>query len=147
MPYDAIRNADRLGGDFAEHCDLQAHINARRLIYYFDRGGLYFIAFVVFFLTLLGGWGFYQNYELAQAIFLLLTPLFITSVFSMKLAYRIKAEALQGQDLRKALRHRRIWNQFIGMIAIAVAASAAVFHFILSNTLHMPFSGFFASLP
>mgnify|MGYP001101556730 CR=1 FL=1 len=131
VPYDAIRQADRKGGEFAEHCDLEAHINARRLIYYFDRGGPYLIAFVGFMLALLGGWGFYQGYELAQAIFLLATPLLFTSIFSVRLAYKIKDQALQGAELRAALRRRRIWNQFIGMIAIVIASIAAVYHYMV----------------
>ena len=145
VPYDAIRQADRKGGDFAEHCDLLAHLNARRLIYYFDMGGPYFLAFVSFMLALLGGWGFYQGYELAQAIFLLATPLFFTSLFSVKLAYRIKNEALQGEDLRKALRRRRIWNQFIGMIAIMIVAVFAVYHYIVINDYFIPHNAFFPS--
>lgn len=142
VPYDAIRQADRMGGEFAEHCDLQAHLNARRLIYYFDRGGPYFIAFVAFVLSLIGGWGFYQGYELSQAFFLLATPLLFTSVFSVKLAYRIKNEALQGEELRKALRHRRIWNQMIGMVAIVITAAAAVYHYVLINNYFLPTGAF-----
>jgi len=138
VPYDAIRQADKHSGDFAEHCDLMAHINARRLIYYFDRGGPYFIAFVAFILSLIGGWGFFKGYELAQAIFLLAAPLLFTSVFSVRLAYRIQREVLQGEALRKALRHRRIWNQTIGTIAIVVAAAATVYHFVLINNYFLP---------
>ncbi len=138
VPYDALRQAEKHGGEFAEHCDLQAHINARRLIYYFDRGGPYFIAFVGFMLALIGGWGFYQGYELAQAIFVLAAPLLLTSVFSVKLAYRIKNEVLEGEALRKALRMRRIWNQTIGTIAIIFAAAATVYHFVLINNFFLP---------
>ncbi len=133
VPYDAIRQADKFGGEFAEHCDLQAHINARRLIYYFDRGGPYFIAFVAFMLALIGGWGFFQGYELAQAIFVLAAPLLFTSVFTVRLAYRIKNELLEGEPLRKALRRRRIWNQTIGTVAIMVAAAATVYNFVVVN--------------
>jgi len=143
VPYDALRQAEKRGGDFAEHCDLQAHINARRLIYYFDRGGPYFIAFIGFMLALIGGWGFYQGYELAQAIFVLAAPLLFTSVFSVRLAYRIQAEALQGEALRKALRKRRIWNQTIGTLAIVLAAAATVYHFILINNYFLPPSPYF----
>ncbi len=133
VPYDALRQAEKHGGEFAEHCDLQAHINARRLIYYFDRGGAYIIAFIAFMLALIGGWGFYQGYELAQAIFVLAAPLLLTSVFTVRLAYRIKNEVLEGEALRKALRKRRIWNQTIGMIAIILASAATIYHFILVN--------------
>lgn len=141
VPYDAIRQADRKGGDFAEHCDLQAHINARRLIYYFDRGGPYFVAFICFVLALLGGWAFYWQAELAQAVFVLVAPLLLASVFTLRLAYRIQDEALQGENLRKALRRRRIWNQFIGMIAIAAASAMAVYHYLVINNLQFPPSG------
>jgi hypothetical protein len=142
VPYDAIRQADRKGGDFAEHCDLQAHINARRLIYYFDRGGPYFIGFVSFMLALIGGWGFFQGYELAQAIFVLAAPLLSTSVFTVRLAYRIREEALQGEALRKALKRRRLLNQGIGMLAIVVAAMATVYHYLLSLSVFLPFGGY-----
>jgi len=146
VPYDALRHAEKYGGEFAEHCDLQAHINARRLIYYFDRGGPYFIAFVAFMLALIGGWGFIQGYELAQAVFVLATPLMFTSVFSVRLAYRIKNELLEGEPLRKALRRRRIWNQTIGMFAIMFAAAATIYHFIVVNNyflLSPPMSPYF----
>lgn len=133
VPYDALRQAEKYGGEFAEHCDLQAHINARRLIYYFDRGGAYFIAFIAFMLALIGGWGFFQGIELAQAAFVLAAPLLLTSVFSVRLAYRIKNEVLEGEALRKALRKRRVWNQSIGMIAIIFAAAATIYHFIVVN--------------
>jgi len=146
VPYDAIRQADRKGGDFAEHCDLQAHINARRLIYYFDRGGPYFIGFVAFVLALIGGWGFYQGFEMAQAFFLLAAPLVFSSLFTIRLAYRIKEEALQGEDLRKALRRRRIWNQFIGMVAITITAIFAVYHYIVINNFFIPSSVFSPAL-
>ena len=139
VPYDALRQAEKRGGEFAEHCDLQAHINARRLIYYFDRGGPYFITFVAFVLALIGGWGFFQGYELAQAIFLLAAPLLLTAVFSVRLAYRIKNEVLEGENLRKALRKRRIWNQSIGTIAIILASVATVYHFAVVNNIFTPF--------
>lgn len=128
VPYDAIRHADKHGGEFAEHCDLLAHINARRLIYYFDRGGPYFIAFIGFSLALIGGWGFVHGYELAQAVFLLAAPLLLTSVFTVRLAYRIKNEVLEGEILRKALKNRRVWNQTIGTIAIIFASAATVYN-------------------
>ncbi len=140
VPYDTIRLADKRGGDFAEYCDLQAHLNARRLIYYFDKGGPYFIAFVGFLLALIGGWGFFQGQELALAMFVLVAPLMLTSVFSVRLAYRIKNEVLAGEELRKALRRRRIWNQTIGMVAIVSAAAATVYQFVVANNyfLHSP---------
>lgn len=84
-------------------------------------------------LALIGGWGFYQGYELAQAIFMLAAPLMLTSVFSVRLAYRIKNEVLEGEALRKALRKRRIWNQTIGIIAIILAAAATIYHFLAVN--------------
>lgn len=133
VPYDALRQAEKYGGDFAEHCDLQAHINARRLIYYFDRGGVYAIGFVAFMLALIGGWGFYHGIELAQAFFVLVAPLLLTSVFTVRLAYRIKNDVLEGEALRKALRKRRVWNQTIGMIAIIFASAATIYHFMQVN--------------
>ncbi len=147
VPYDAIRQADRKGGDFAEHCDLQAHINARRLIYYFDRGGPYFIAFVSFMLALVWGWGFIQGYELAQAFFVLLAPMTLTSVFTVRLAYRIKNEALQGEALRKALKRRRMLNQGIGMLAITFAAMATVYHFAVISNLFLPIGAYPPAYP
>jgi hypothetical protein len=138
VPYDAIRQADKRGGEFAEHCDLLAHINARRLIYYFDRGGHYFVAFVGFILALIGGWGFIRGYELALAIFLLAAPLMLSSLFTVQLAYQIKNEVLEGENLRKALKNRRIWNQTIGMIAIIFASAATVYSVLDASNLLSP---------
>ncbi len=146
VPYDAIRQADKHGGEFAEHCDLLAHINARRLIHYFDRGGPYFIAFVGFILALIGGWGFIQRNELALAVFLLAAPLLLTSVYTVRLAYRIKSEVLEGENLRKALKNRRVWNQTIGMIAIIFASAATVYSALETSNIFapiLPFSPYF----
>ena len=117
------------------------------MIYYFDRGGPYFIGFVCFMLALIGGWGFIQGYELAQAIFMLAAPLMFTAVFTVRLAYRIKDEALQGEALRKALKRRRIYNQGIGMLAIIAAAVATVYNFALSLDIILPIGAYMPAFP
>jgi len=126
IPYDAVVRANRQGGVFAEHCDLLAEINAHRLTYYFDRGGLFFAGFVGFILAGVGTLGFYFHNELSAAFFMLIAPLSLVMAFSMRFAYRVQNKGWRGEELRKRLRWRRFWNQLIGALSISATATVAV---------------------
>lgn len=129
VPFDAVVRADRQGGVFEDHLDALVEINVHRLLYYFERGGVYFAAFIGFILATLATLGFYLGSEVAMAVFMLAAPLSIVMLFSVRFAYRIRREGWQGAELRKRLRWRRFWNQLIGTIAISATATVAVwFH-------------------
>ncbi|MBL4805771.1 MAG: component of SufBCD complex [Rhodobacteraceae bacterium] len=135
VPHDAVIAAERKGGVFAQQCEDMAYINAQRLVYYFDKGGVYIIGFVAFFISSLGTAGYFFHIEFFQAMFILLAPLVLPNVFSVRLAYRLKTQQPVGEDLLKILFRRRLWNQVIGMVAIVGATIAAIIHQLTNNNL------------
>lgn len=130
VPYDLVMAANRDDEIFAGHCDTMVYINIYRIIYYFSKGGPYFIGFVSFFLTVLATLGFYSGYEFAMALFMLLGPLTIPMAFSVRLAYWIDRVQPLGEELRRVLRRRRLWNQVTGMFAIIMAMAVGIYHYL-----------------
>jgi len=135
VPYDAVINADRHGGVFAEQCETLAYINAQRLVYYFEKAGVIIITVVTFFLSGVGTAGFYFGIEFFQALFVLLLPLSLPAIFSVRLAFRLKNQQPVGADLRKILYRRRLWNQVIGMFAIIGATIVGVLNSLIASGL------------
>ncbi len=135
VPYDAIINAERKGGIFAEQCESLAYINAQRIVYYFDKAGHIIIGFVSFFIAAIGTAALYFNVEFFQALFVLLLPLLIPNIFSVRLAYFLRTHQPVAKDLRKILYRRRLWNQVIGMFAIIIATASGVVHYLISARL------------
>ncbi|MCF6304515.1 MAG: component of SufBCD complex [Rhodobacteraceae bacterium] len=135
VPYDAVINADRHGGVFAEQCETMAYINAQRIVYYFDKHGALIIGVVTFFLSSIGTAGFYFDIEFFQALFVLLTPLALPAIFSVRLAFYLKNRQPVGEELRKILYRRRLWNQVIGMFAIIAATIAGVVHSLAAGLI------------
>ena len=132
VPYDAIINAERKGGVFAEQCESLAYINAQRLVYYFEKAGLYIIGIITFLLSGIGTAGYFLGIEFFQALFVLLTPLVVPNIFSVRLAFKLKSVQPVGADLRKMLLRRRLWNQVIGLVAIVLACTAGIIQFVVT---------------
>ncbi len=129
VPYDAVVRADKQGGVFVDHLEALVDINVHRLLYYFERGGAYFAGFLGFVLAALATLGIYLGSEVAFALLMLLAPLSLVMLFSIRFAFRVRREGWCGAELRKRLRWRRFWNQMIGTLAISASASVAVwFH-------------------
>jgi hypothetical protein len=127
VPWDSVLRAKRNGGQ--AEIDLQdlVRINCNRLLHIADVSGLFLIGGSCFILTGLAGVGFGYNVEFAQAVFLLLFPMSVVSLLSVRLARRIRAEAPSSDDLRKRLARHRFWVQFIGMISIFVTSLWGMF--------------------
>lgn len=127
VPWDSVLRAKRKGGQ--AEIDLQdlVRINSNRLLHIIDVSGLFLIGFTFFILTGLAGVGFAYNVEFAQAVFLLLFPMSIVSMLSVRVARRIRADSPTGEDLRKRLTRHRFWVQFIGMISIFVTSLWGMF--------------------
>ena len=104
VPWDSVLRAKRNGGQ--AEIDLQdlVRINSNRLLHIIDVSGLFLIGFTFFILTGLAGVGFAYNVEFAQAVFLLLFPMSIVSMLSIRVARRIQsADSPTGEELRKRL--------------------------------------------
>ncbi len=129
VPFDGLIDAQRKGGEHATTVDELAAISARRTTYFVEKSGVIVLACVGFFLAMLGMFAFAYGYELAQAFFVMLVPLMFVQSLNMRLAFKIRALSLRGEDLQRALLRRRFWNQVIGLSAIVFAAGAALFNF------------------
>lgn len=122
VPYDMITRAARQGDEAEKDLEDLVRVNVNRTLYIADVAGLWLVGIVCFLLTSLAvlGWGY--GVEIAQALFLLGFPMTAVWALSLRAARRIRAEALAGTALRKALSRLRIWIQVIGMIAIFVTS-------------------------
>ena len=131
VPYDLLTRAERQGGQSAEDVDQIVRIQARRLRGYFGGSTSRIVGVMVltFVLAILGTFGIYYSYELAMAIFVLIVPLIIVQILTVRLAFRLDREPLSGAPLRAVLLRRRFWNQIIGLISIMAIAAAAFLNF------------------
>lgn len=134
VPHDCVQRAERLGGAWEEHCDALAIVYATRLRYFIDKGGVAFAALFGFITAGLATIGFGYGSEFAQAMFMLITPLIIASMFTARLAYRVERDTLRGHALRMALARRRFWNQVIGLFAITAQTGVATWYYL--NLVH-----------
>ena len=85
------------------------------------------MGFGCFFLTLLGGLGFFYGFEFGQAVFLLLFPMSMIGALSVRTAGLIQAREERGDDLYRRLLKHRIITQAIGMVSIFVTALWGMF--------------------
>jgi hypothetical protein len=122
VPYDIVQRAAAQGGQ--AEIDLQdiVRVNVNRLTYIADVSGIWLVAFGTFFLTFLCLSGFVYGFQLAQAISLLVFPMSIVGLMSLRLARRLQVQALTGPALRKALTRHRLMIQLIGMLSIFITA-------------------------
>jgi hypothetical protein len=122
VPYDIVQRAATQGGQ--AEIDLQdvVRVNVNRLTYIADVSGIWIVAFGTFFLTFLCLSGFVYGFQLAQAISLLVFPMSIVGLMSLRLARRLQAQSLSGPALRKALTRHRLMIQIIGMVSIFITA-------------------------
>jgi len=123
VPFDMVLRARRQGGGEAQR-DLEdmVRINAGRILHIADTLGPWLLAFASFVLTSLAILGFLYWVEFAQAVFLLLFPLSLVALMSLRTARRIRAREAKGEELRRILMRHRFWTQVVGMISIFVTA-------------------------
>ena len=130
VPYDALVRAHQKGGKSADDAEVMAEIQIGRMTETL-RGSIPLLTGVVgFLLGMVATFGFFYDYELAQAVFMLAGPLILVQAIGARLAFKIEREGITGEALRKALIRRRFWNQVIGLVAIFFAAGVAFVSFV-----------------
>lgn len=136
VPFDMVTHARRSQGGQAQQ-DLEAlvRINVNRLIYIMDVSGHWVVAFVFFLLSALLILGFWYNVEIAQSLFLVLAPLSLVFVLSVRSARRIQTLGTFGQALRSHLGRQRLINQIIGLVAIFITAFWGMWHNLNASVL------------
>ncbi len=122
IPYDMVLRARRAGGQAQTDLEEIARINIARLMYISRVSGMLVIGFAFFVLTTLVLLGFIYRIEFAQAVFLLLFPMSLLGLMSLRQAHLIHDNGLSGDDLVSRLGRHRMQTQFLGTISIFCTA-------------------------
>lgn len=122
VPFDLITRARRQGGALQNDLELVVRVQAGRLTHIADTAGTLLVAGVFFLLTTLTILAVVYGIEFAQAVLLLMVPMAILGLMSLRTARRIEAEDLKGEALYKRLSRHRIMTQLLGMISIFVTS-------------------------
>ncbi|MEM6695774.1 MAG: component of SufBCD complex [Pseudomonadota bacterium] len=122
VPYDLVQGAERHGGGRQSDLEDMVRVNVNRILHIGEVAGLWIIGLSSAFLTGLGILAFVYWVEFAQALFLILFPLSMVGVLSLRTARSISVKALAGDALRRRIRTHRFVVQVIGLIAIFVTA-------------------------
>jgi len=136
VPFDAVTRARRAETGPAQD-DLEAlvRINANRLVHIFDVSGAWLVAAGFFVLSGLGLLGFWYKVEIAQAVFLLIAPLSLVAVLSVRAARNFQVGGLAGDLLRSRLARQRFFNQVIGLVSIFITAFWGMWHNLNATVL------------
>lgn len=118
VPYDLVTRARRHGGQAEEDLYAIVRVNVNRILYVGDVLGVYVTAASCAIMAALAVLGFWYAVEFAQALFLMMFPMSLVGLLSVRTARRIKVE--DGQELYKRLNRHRHAVRAIGMVAIFV---------------------------
>lgn len=126
VPYDMVLRARRRGGAAAEDLLAITRVNTARMTMIAREAGVGLAVVASFMLTSLGLLGFWYRVEFAQAVFLILCPLTLVGLLSLRAAHRLEPAlqlgALDPEAVARALLRHRFNVQLIGMLAITVTA-------------------------
>jgi hypothetical protein len=123
VPFDSVLRAKRGKPETAME-DLQDHVrvNINRILYIAEVSGSWIALFGSAFMTALAIAAFLYNIEFAQAAILLLGPLTLLSLLTVRAARSISEQKLKGAELIAALVRHRFVTQGIGVVAIFFTA-------------------------
>lgn len=122
VPFDLIQRARRRGGVAAEDVAQLVRINARRYLYIARVSGLWITGFTGFALTMLLILGFFYRIEFCQAVFLLLAPLSLVGLWSVRTAHACERREPEGEALYRLLKWHRTVVQLLGIVSVFVTA-------------------------
>jgi hypothetical protein len=97
-------------------------VQAGRLTNIADTAGTMLVAGLFFMLTVLGTLAIYYKIEFAQAVLLLMVPMTILSLMSLRTARLIEDSDGSGAALHRRLMRHRIMTQLLGMMSIFVTS-------------------------
>jgi hypothetical protein len=129
VPYDAVTRARRSqGGQAQDDLETLVRINCNRIIHIMDISGLWVVGFAFFLLSALTILGFWYRIEMAQAIFLLVAPLTLVFLLTVRAARKIRVSGLYGHAVRVYLGRIRFFNQVIGLVSVFITAFWGMWH-------------------
>ncbi|MDA8586864.1 component of SufBCD complex [Rhodobacteraceae bacterium] len=139
VPYDTIMRARRGKPETAmEDLHDNVRVCVTRILLIAETSGILMALFGSAGVTALWFLAFVYKIEFAQAVFLLLFPMVILSVMSLRTARIIKQQDLRGDALIKRMLWHRFITQIIGVFSIFVTAMYGMW----VNLWVGPFGGF-----
>ncbi len=135
VPWDAVLRAKRSGGQAEQDFEDLVRIHTNRILHISSVSGLWLMSLTCFVLTGLAMLGFSYGVEFAQAVFLLLCPMSIVGLLSVREAKFISATGPTGAALTKRVSRHRIWVQLIGMVSIFVTSIWGMYQNFLVSPL------------
>lgn len=133
VPFDMLLRARRQGGQALADFEAAVAVNVNRLLFIARESGLWAAGIVAFFHAVMLTLALWYGMEFALAVELMLVPLTLVGVLSLRVALRIEGEGPQGDALIRIIVRHRFWTQFIGMCAIFVTATVGMY-----NLLYVP---------
>lgn len=122
VPFDLISRAKREGGTLQQDLEEMVRIQATRYTHIADTAGTILTAVLFFILTSLGILAVFYGIEFAQAVALLMVPMAILWLMSLRAARLIVAGENIGEALHRRLFRLRIQTQVLGMLSIFVTS-------------------------
>ncbi len=122
VPFDMIARARRDGGEAMDDLETLVRINTNRMLTIARTAGLLLVGGICFIITTLVILGFWYNVEFAQAVLLLLVPVSILGLLSLRTSRKIVAGENTGAVLCRRLTWHRLSTQVLGMVSIFVTA-------------------------
>lgn len=122
VPFHEARLAMEREGKYMTDFETLMRISIEHYTEMFDEYGTVLIAMLAFFLATIATLGFGFRYQIMQASFVLLLPLAIAALFSLRFAYRMRRANPKGVTLCRAyFLHRRL-KQILGVMTMVVLA-------------------------
>ncbi len=118
VPFDLVTRARRQGGQAEDDLIAVVRVNVNRILYMGEVLGIVLTGLTCALLTGLAVLGFYYRLEIAQAVFLMMFPMSLVGLLSLRTASIIRAE--DGRGLYKRLSTHRNIVRGIGMVSIFI---------------------------
>lgn len=135
VPWDMVIRARKNRAQAMEDLSALSAIHVRRILNISHESGTVLTGVICFVLTsaLILGWGY--GHDFAQALFLLLLPMALVWLLSVRAASIISADALTGEALIVRLSRHRHLVQLIGMVSIFVTAMWGMYKNMITSAL------------
>lgn len=122
VPFDLVLRAKRKGGQAEADLRVLVRVAINRLLIIGEVSGLLIFGFCCFIITGLFLLGFFYGVEFAQALFLILFPMGLLRLMSIRAASSIEANTETIDQLLGRLLKHRLWTQVLGIISIFISA-------------------------
>ncbi len=122
VPFDMVLRARRGGEAAMQDLEDITRVNINRLLLIESDAGMILVALGCCVLTMLGSLGFWYGVEFCQATFLILLPMSLVALLTLRMAKKIRFAEAAGEDLCRLLNRHRIAIQGIGVLSITCTA-------------------------